>query len=490
MKNNDQKDQRRVQIRDAMQSAINSGDTAAYTQAWDDMFELITNQLNEQYASRIEQAAATADSAVLAARGQRQLTGDERTFYQNLLSAMRAEDPRQAISDLNLTFPITVVDDVFTDLQTNHPLLSEIDFMPANGITRWLMDSGEDNEAQWGDLCDEIVKELAGGFEVFEAALHKLSGLMFTCKSGFEIGPEWLDRYVREVLFEALANGLEKGCVAGTGKKMPIGMDRQVGEGVVVTDGVYPQKALITVNRFDLETTGRLLSMLCVSEKGKARVINKVILVCNPMDYYSKVLPGTMVMGPDGSYRSALPFDVKIVPSAKVALGEAIFGAPKGYFATASLAGKGKIDYSDHYHFAEDERTWIVKCYANGRPKDNNYFLRLDISNLQPLFFQFENLTRTPSSDATLASLAIGALTLSPAFDPDETTYTAATTNATNTIRAVANNAAAEIEIKLGDTVVQNGTALEWAAGSNVVTVKVTAEDGTYKTYTVTVTKS
>ena len=47
------------------------------------------------------------------------------------------------------------------------------------------------------------------------------------------------------------------------------------------------------------------------------------------------------------------------------------------------------------------------------------------------------------------------------------------------------------VECKLGSTVVPNGSALTWAAGSNTVTVKVTAPDGsTTKTYTVTVTKS
>ena len=490
MKNNDQNDQNRNQIRAAMQQAIEKGDTAAYSQAWDDMFELIANEISKQYEGQLAQAVEAADSAVLAARGQRQLTGEERTFYTNLLQVMKAENPKQAITDMNLSFPLTIVNEVFEELQSEHPLLSEIDFMPATGVTRWLMDKGEENEAQWGELCDEIVKELSAGFEVIDTNLFKLSAILFVCKSGMEVGPEWLDRYVRAVLVEAFANGLEKGIVTGTGKKQPIGMDRQVGEGVVVTDGVYPKKVAIEVNRFDLATTGRLIGMLCQNENGKTRSVNRVSIVCNPLDYFSKVVPGTMVMGPDGAYRSALPFDIKVIPCGGVAQNEAIFGAPKGYFCAASLNGNGKIDFSDHYHFAEDERTYIIKGYANGRPKDNNYFLRLDITNLEPLYFQFENVTRTPSDDATLASLAIGALSLSPSFDSATTSYTAATTNATNVLRAVANNAAATIECKLGDTVVQNGTALTWAAGSNTVTVKVTAEDGTYKTYTVTVTKS
>ena len=43
----------------------------------------------------------------------------------------------------------------------------------------------------------------------------------------------------------------------------------------------------------------------------------------------------------------------------------------------------------------------------------------------------------------------------------------------------------------LGTQQVDNGSAIEWASGSNTLKVNVVAEDGTTKkTYTVTVTKS
>lgn len=90
---------------------------------------------------------------------------------------------------------------------------------------------------------------------------------------------------------------------------------------------------------------------------------------------------------------------------------------------------------------------------------------------------------------ASLSALAIGALTLSPAFAPDKLTYTAATTNATNKITATPEKTGAKVEIKNGSTVVTNGSSITWAAGVNVVTIKVT-HGTTTQTYTVTVTKS
>ena len=93
------------------------------------------------------------------------------------------------------------------------------------------------------------------------------------------------------------------------------------------------------------------------------------------------------------------------------------------------------------------------------------------------------------ADSADLSNLTIGTLTLSPEFDPDTITYTAATTNASNKVQATALYSDAEIEVKLGNTVVENGSAVTWSAGSNTLTVKVT--NGTVtKTYTVTVTKS
>ena len=101
-----------------------------------------------------------------------------------------------------------------------------------------------------------------------------------------------------------------------------------------------------------------------------------------------------------------------------------------------------------------------------------------------------------PSTDATLSALSLGSLTLPPTFDAKTTSYTTTTTNATNTVTATPANAGAKVVITnkgtAGDAVeIPNGTAATWQAGTNTLTITVTAEDGTTtKAYTVTVTKS
>ena len=90
---------------------------------------------------------------------------------------------------------------------------------------------------------------------------------------------------------------------------------------------------------------------------------------------------------------------------------------------------------------------------------------------------------------ARLSGLTIGALTLDPTFDPDVGSYTANTTNATNTITATPEDESAEVTIINGETPVTNGTAATWQEGANTVTI--TVKNGTaQKVYTVAVTKT
>src|SRR5699024_9902391 len=120
----------------------------------------------------------------------------------------------------------------------------------------------------------------------------------------------------RQVLYEALANGLEAGIVAGDGNGKPIGMNRQVGEGVTVTGGVYPEKAKVTVSDLDPDTIGNLLSLIAVDPNGKPRQVRDLILIVNPQDYFQKVMPATTLMAPDGSYRNdVMPYPMTIVQS-------------------------------------------------------------------------------------------------------------------------------------------------------------------------------
>ena len=303
-----------------------------------------------------------ADRKLLAQRGVRQLTSEERQYYQKFAEAARSKNPKQALMDADLILPQTVLNAVFDELQTSHPLLSAIQFTNTTGITEMVMSQNGEQMAQWGKLCDDIVKELLAGFSTVNMTLLKLSAFLPVCKAMLDLGPVWLDDFVRQVLYEALANGLEYGIVTGNGNDQPIGMDRQVGEGVTVTGGVYPEKAPVAVSDLQPSTVGRLLSLMAVDPAGKPRTLRDIILVVNPQDYYQKVMPATTVMAPDGTYRNdVMPYPMRVIQSLALPRGKAILGIAYKYFAGAGMSRDGRIEYSDHYQFLEDDRVYLIK---------------------------------------------------------------------------------------------------------------------------------
>ena len=490
----------RDDIRAKLQQAIKDNDTEAFSASFDQMLECIQNDIQQRADDRIDQMKRETDTTVLASRGVRQLTTKEKEFYQKVADAMKAKDPKQALNNLDVVMPETVIDAVFDELQTSHPLLSRIQFMNTRGAIRMMMNTNGYQEAAWGQLCDEIVQELTSGFKEVDTGLLKLSAFMPVCKAMLDLGPEWLDDFVRQVLYEAYANGLEAGTVAGDGNGKPIGMNRQVGDNVTVTGGVYPVKAPVSVTDLSPTTIGNLLALMAVDPNGKARNVRDVILVVNPVDYFQRIMPATTMMTPNGTYvNDVLPYPMSVIQSPAVEQGQAIIGLGYKYFAAIGSARDGRIEYSDHYHFLEDERVYLIKGYANGFPMDNNAFFVLDITGIRPAVWKVEQVTAPAASDVDdLADLRIGGLTLSPAFSASTLTgYTATTTNASNTVTAIPADANATIEITNKGpsdeevTHVVNGRAVTWKTGANTLTVKVTAENGTAtQSYVVTVTKS
>lgn len=91
----------------------------------------------------------------------------------------------------------------------------------------------------------------------------------------------------------------------------------------------------------------------------------------------------------------------------------------------------------------------------------------------------------------SLSRLAIGSLTLTPAFDPETTEYTAVTTNGSNKVTAEPTDPGDSVTIMNGMTKVENGTAATWKTGDNVLTITVAdeADADNVNVYTVHVTK-
>lgn len=119
---------------------------------------------------------------------------------------------------------------------------------------------------------------------------------------------------------------------------------------------------------------------------------------------------------------------------------------------------------------------------------DGENTLTITVTNGEEETAYTVTVTKETAPDTTLSSLTIGTLTLTPTFDSDVTTYTVTTSNNQNKVTAVATDEDATIEIKVGDTTIENESSPVWETGENTLTVEVT-NGGESTTYTVTVTK-
>ena len=248
MKNKDILAMEKAKIVEKMNQAIKDDDAKMFSEAFTELCQKIEENVLEQAREMMNEQ----DVTILAQRGVRQLTSKEREYYEKVIEAMKSSNPKQALNDVEVVMPETIINSVFDELSTNHPLLSRLSATTVTGLTRMMMNTNGEQRAAWGKLTAKIIEELTSGFKEVDVTQDKLSAFLPVSKAMLDLGPAWLDNYVRQVLYEALANGLEYGIVNGTGKDEPIGMMRQVGEGVSVKDGVYPEKSPIKMTALDM----------------------------------------------------------------------------------------------------------------------------------------------------------------------------------------------------------------------------------------------
>lgn len=370
-----------AEIRSAIAEALSNDDEGAMTEALVRMAQGIQDRVIKEARSMMN--TEMADRNILASRGAAQLTSEEREYYKQVIE-------KRGFTDLTVVMPKTIFDRVFEDLELNHPLLSEITFQNTTATTEWIIRTTDCEGAWWGKLTDSIKKELEHGFDKVDTGLYKLSAYMPVAKAMIDLGPEWLDRYVRAVLSESISIALEAAIISGTGKDQPIGMIKNL-KGAVV-EGVYPDKEAVELADLSAKTLGE--NVMAPLTKGGKRAVPSVIMLVNPVDYWEKIFAATTVLTANGTYvYGVLPIPGKFIQSVAVPKGKMAVGMAKDYFM--GIGSTCKIECSDEYKFLEDERVYLAKQYANGIPKDNDSFLVFDISNLNTDTAQVQKLTKT-----------------------------------------------------------------------------------------------
>ena len=378
----------------ALQAAMKSGDETAVKQAWEQFHESVVESVKADY----EMAAG--DRAALAQRGYRQLTGAETEFYQKMIKAGKAADPRQEFTSLIGTegaMPETIIEDVFRELTQEHALLSKINFQDVKYLTRWILNDHTKQTAVWGPINGEITKKLESSFREVSLTLYKLTAYTVIPKDMLDLGPAFLDNYIRTILKESIAISLEKAIVDGNGLNCPIGLDRNIGKSTSMNPSSgYAKKTAVKLKSFEPKEYGNAISQLVETENGGMRNFTSVTLICNMKDYLQKIMPATTVLNAAGAYtKDIFPFPTEVVISNEVETGEAILCLPEEYFLGLGGNKEGVIEYDDSYKFLEDQRTYKIKLHGTGKAWDNTVAILLDISELDPAYITVRNETVT-----------------------------------------------------------------------------------------------
>ena len=380
-------------------AAMKSGDEKAQQKAW----EALHNSIAEQIKADFTDIQESHDAAVLAQRGYRQLTSKETKWYQKVIAALKSNDPKQAFTAIigsdneDDLMPTTIIEDVYKNLQEEHPLLKAINFQYVGYITKWILNDHSAQNAVWGQITESIVKEITSSFKVVDVAQNKLSAYAIVEIGMLDLGPAFLDGYIRTVLAEAIMAGLEVAIVAGTGVNEPVGLIKDIHEGVSFSSTTgYPDKTKVAVEAFTPEEYGKVLAQLAVTENGHKRKFTEVGLIVNQTDYLTKVMPATTVLNANGTYVNNLfPFPTTVYVSNALDDGDAVLFLKGEYFMGMGGSKNGVIEYSDEYKFLEDQRVFKIKQYGAGRAFDNTSALYLDISGLSPAYITVRNYEET-----------------------------------------------------------------------------------------------
>ncbi|MGM8215171.1 phage major capsid protein [Bacillaceae bacterium W0354] len=342
------------------------GTAEEQSEALSNMLNALANDVQKDILNEVN--TRMADNAVLQSRGQNVLTSEEYKFFNAVVEEGGFKDTE--------TLPKTTQERIFEELKQEHPLLNHLGLQTLGAVTEYIY-SDPEGAAVWGPLFGDIQGQLNAAFRKEDITQLKLTAFIPLANDMLKLGPAWVERYVRTILKEALAVGLERGFIAGTGKNEPIGLLKDPAGNVV--DGVYPDKASAGTLTFEpgrttineLKDVVKLLAKKLNADGTDAdrpkKVAGKVVMVTNPFDTFD-IQANATIQNANGAYVTNLPFNPTMTESVFVPEGKVLFFVKGEYLA--ATGGTDPIKKFDQTMAIEDATLFIAKQYATGKPKD------------------------------------------------------------------------------------------------------------------------
>ena len=382
MKNNDLVNQESKKFMQKMVEALQNNDAEAAAKAMQEMQNGICGIIEQEF----EQYKGVGDMEVLQSRGLRKLTSEETDWYQKFIGAVKT-GAKQEITNLTAAMPVTIIDRVIDDMKKNHPLLNAINIQDAAGAIKLVMNGVQmaSKLGGWGKVTSAIATELKGQIKIIDVTVAKYTAYFIIPKDfvkfNFTFAPMWVDQYIRIILSESIAFGLEKTIISGDGSDQFIGMTMNLSSN---QEGVYSAKEPTKITNFD-EDYAAVVAKLAKDPEGDDRMVPEVLLVVNPQDYIKKIrrIQNTLIYGTGAIDLINNTYPTKVVQSSMMPEGKASAGIARNYFAAINGGTSGIVEFDDSNQFLEDNRIYTTRVYGNGRPIDNTSFEYLDISEVE-----------------------------------------------------------------------------------------------------------
>lgn len=361
----------------ALSAAMAEGDEKKQGEAFSTYLDVLQTEVTKAVTENVNNEML--DRSILQQRGQNVLTSEETHFFNRVTTEGGFTD--------DAILPVTTQERVFEDLVREHPLLQAIGLQDLGPVTRFITSDPTKTYA-WGPLFGDIAGQVNAAFGEEEIGTFKLTAFAAIPNDMVELGPVWLERYVRTLLVESYSTGLEFGFLNGGGAaaNQPIGLTRDVDPG---TGAVAPKTPTGTLT-FEPSDKGTIIagelhgvvSALSTDAEGRSRQIaNRVVMVVNPIDAIAVQMRNT-IQTANGVWVTALPYNVRVVESEEQAAGTATFFVDNQYLA--AIAGGYRFKKFDQTLALEDATLYTIKQYANGKPKDNKtaltYTLDIDFA--------------------------------------------------------------------------------------------------------------
>lgn len=347
----------------AFAQATQEGNEEQQAKALNEMIDALAKDVQADILQQVNESMI--DRSIMQARGHNVLTSEEMKFFNAVIE-------EGGFTDKDI-LPKTTQERVFEDLVEAHPLLTHLGIQNLGAVTEFIY-SDPEGAAVWGDLFGDIQGQLNATFRKETITQLKLTAFIPIHNDMLQLGPVWIERYVRTMIVEAMTVGLERGFVAGNGQSEPIGLlyEKQENGAVVQKESAGTltfEPGRTTIN--ELKGVVEKLSIRPVGKDGEEKVRNvsgRVVMVTNPFDTFG-IQANATVQNASGAYVTNLPFNPIMTESVFVPKGKVLFFVKGEYIA--AIGGPMQVKKFDQTLAMQDAQLYIAKQYATGKPKDN-----------------------------------------------------------------------------------------------------------------------